>query len=360
MDKHSLRNILAELRKWKAPATVLLSLYVPPERPISDVLNLLRQELSITDNIKLKKTKNAVQRALTATIDRLSKILKVPEKGLAVFCGENMDTGDFICITLSPPEPVPVFFYRTDKEFHLEFLEPMVEESNVIGLIIVERDAATIGLLKGNRLKVLDELEDYIPGKHAKGGQSQRRYDRVIEQMVHEFYKRVGERVKEYFEPYLESGKLKAVLLGGPAYAKYDFLEGDYLDYRLKQILIPKFIDVAYQGEVGLREMIIKANDVLKEQQYLEALKAIDEFKLHLVKDDGLTIYGDDELRKALEIGAVEKLIVSEERNDLEEWIELAKRSNAKTIVINDEIPEGVWINKTFGGAVGILRYRLF
>ncbi|MEM2294213.1 MAG: hypothetical protein QXX41_13155 [Nitrososphaerota archaeon] len=29
-------------------------------------------------------------------------------------------------------------------------------------------------------------------------------------------------------------------------------------------------------------------------------------------------------------------------------------------IVINDEIPEGAWINKTFGGAVGILRYRLF
>ncbi|MGC9121881.1 MAG: peptide chain release factor aRF-1, partial [Thermogladius sp.] len=70
VDKQRLREIIKELKKWKAPATVLLSLYVPPGRPVSDVVNLLRQELSISDNIKLKRTKNAVQRALASAIDR--------------------------------------------------------------------------------------------------------------------------------------------------------------------------------------------------------------------------------------------------------------------------------------------------
>jgi peptide chain release factor subunit 1 len=338
----------------------LLSLYIPPGRPISDVLNNLRQELSVSDNIKLKKTRNAVQRALSAAIERLSKIPKVSDNGLAMFCGENVDTGEFICIMLIPPEKVPVYFYRTDKHFHTEFLEDMVVENNLVGLILVERDAATLGLLKGSRMQVLEEMEDYIPGKHSRGGQSQRRYDRIIEQMVTEFYKRVGEHAKEKFLPLLEQGKLKAILLGGPAYSKYDFLEGDYLDYRLKEKVLPKLVDVGYQGEVGLREMVMKAADILKEQEYVDALKAVEEFKLHLAKDDGMIIYGEEDVKNALEMGAVKTLIISEDRPDAHHWAEYAKKRGAKPVFLSDDVPEGAWIKKTFGGLVGILRYRIY
>jgi peptide chain release factor subunit 1 len=346
------------LKKWKAPATVLLSLYVPPGRPVSEVVNLLREELSISDNIKLKRTRNAVQRALAAAIDRVSKISKIPDKGLVFFAGENVETGDFISMMLIPPEEVRVFFYRTDKTFHTEFLEDMVYEHNIIGLILVERDAATIGLLKGNRLIVLEEMEEYIPGKHEKGGQSQRRYDRIIEQMVEDFYKKVGEHANKAFLPLLEEGKLKALLVGGPAYSKYDFVQGEYLDYRLKKILVDQLIDVSYQGEAGLRELVMKAEDILREQEYVEGLKAIEEFKLHLAKDDGMVVYGENEVDNALELGAVKELIVSEERGDVEKWLEKAKSHGARVVVINNDMPEGEWFYKTFNGVGGILRFK--
>jgi len=347
------------LKKWRAHATILLSLYVPSGRPVSDVLNLLRQELSVADNIKLKKTRNAVERALTIAIDRVSKIPKIPDKGLVLFAGENPDTGESITVMLVPPEEVPVFFYRTDKVFHTEFLEEMVSETNIVGLLIIERDAATIGLLEGNRLQVVEELEDYIPGKHQKGGQSQRRYDRIIEQMVEDFYKRVGEHVNKVFIPLLEQGKLKAILVGGPAYAKYDFMDKDYMDYRLKKIVLPEFIDVAYQGEPGLREMILKAGDLLKEQEYADTLKALEEFKYHLAKDDGMIVYGDEEVRNALEMGLVSILLISESRDDVEKWLELARKRGAKPLVISSDIPEGEWFTKTFNGLAGILRTRI-
>ncbi|MET1159700.1 MAG: peptide chain release factor aRF-1 [Thermoprotei archaeon] len=355
-----MREIIKALKKWKAPATILLSLYIPPGRPVSDVLNLLRQELAITDNIKLKRTRNAVQRALTAAIERLSKVPKIPDNGLVLFCGEDVNTGDFICIMLIPPEPVPVYFYRTDKYFHTEFLEEMVTESNVVGLLIIERDAATIGLLKGNRLEVVEELEGYVPGKHHRGGQSQRRFDRIIEQLVEEFYKRVGEHANRVFLPLLEQGKLKAILVGGPAYSKIDFVNGDYLDYRLKKLILPKLVDVAYQGEAGLREMVMKASDILKEQEYVESLKALEEFKLHLAKDDGLIVYGEEEVKEALKLGAIDKLIVSESREDVDKWIDAAKKSGAKPIVLSDELPENEWFMKTFNGLAGILRYKIY
>jgi len=359
ISRDKLRVIIRELKRWKSHATTLLSLYIPPGRPISDVVNMLRQELAITDNIKLKRTKDRVQRALSVAIDRLSDISKIPPNGLVIFSGEDEDSGEFMCMVFSPPDPITIYFYRTDKYFHTEFLEVMVEESDVYGLVIIERDEATIGLLKGASLIVLEELEGYIPGKHSKGGQSQRRYDRIIEELVDEFYKRVGEAVNSNLLPYLESGKLKGILVGGPGYAKNDFVKGDYIDYRLKERILNPLIDVSAQGEPGLKELVMKAYDIIKGHRYVETVNAIEEFKYHLAKDDGLALYGLNDILKALEFGAVKALIVIENHQNIDELLEEAKKYGATVYVVPESIPEYVWIEKTFNGIVAILRYRL-
>ena len=339
---------------------MLLSLYIPPGRPVSDVVNMLRQEASIAQNIKLKRTRDAVTSAISAAIDRLTQVPKIPDKGLVLFCGENFETGDFKCYMFTPPEKVTLFFYRTDKQFHTEFLEDMVEESDVYGLIIVERDEATIGILRGTRIEVLDEFEGFVPGKHMMGGQSQRRIDRIIEEMYENFLKEVGEKANSLLLPIYETGKLKGILIGGPGYAKKDFYEADYLDYRLKKIVLTPLIDVAYQGEAGLREMVMKAEELLKNQKFVEVTKLIEEIKYHLAKDDGLVVYGLEEIRKALQMGAVDSLIVYDEPNkDLESLAQEAEKYGTKVYVIGDEVPEAEWIKKTFGGAIGKLRYRI-
>lgn len=348
------------MKKWSAPATVLLSLYIPPGRPVSDVVNMLRQEASIAQNIKLKRTRDAVESAIRSAIDRLVAINKVPETGLVMFCGQNFDTNEFKCYMFSPPEKVTVYFYRTDKQFHTEFLEDMVETSDVYGLLIVERDQGTIGLLRGSRIEVLDEEEGYVPGKHMMGGQSQRRIDRIIEELYHDFLKSFGEKVNSYFLPYLESGKLKGILLGGPGYAKKDFYDSDYLDYRLKKLILLPLVDIGYQGEAGLREMVMKSKDLLKNQKYVEIEDLIEELKYHMAKDDGLVVYGIEEVNKALSMGAVDKMIVYDEgRPELEKIAQEAEKYGTKVYIVGEEVPEAEWVRKTFGGLVGKLRYRV-
>ncbi len=333
-------------------------MYIPPGRPISDVVNLLRQELAITENIKLKRTREAVQQALTAAIDRLVKIRENPPNGLVVFSGLNEQTGDFIAWVFSPPDPVPVFFYRTDKEFHTEFLEPMVEEREVYGILIIERDEATIGLLKPSGIQVLEEIEWYVPGKHHKGGQSQRRFDRIIEQIVDEFYKHVAEKMNKHFIPLLEQGVLKGILIAGPGYAKYDFLKtADNLDYRLRKLIIGEPIDVAYQGYAGLREVVIKAKDLLSQQKFVESMKALEEFKYHLAKDDGYALYGIEEVKQALKQGAVDKLLVCEDLEGLEELEKLAEETGARVIYVYSSMDEYEWFKNTFGCVAAITRY---
>ncbi|MEM1938304.1 MAG: peptide chain release factor aRF-1 [Acidilobaceae archaeon] len=358
VSREELANIVRELKKWSAPATVLLSLYIPPGRPVSDVLQLLRQEYAITDNIKLKRTRQAVKRALSAAIERIQMIPKIPSNGLAVFCGENIDNGDFICLMFMPPEKIPIFYYRTEKTFITSFLEDMLEEKEAIGIIIVERDQATIGLLKGGKIEVLEELEGYVPGKHEKGGQSQRRYERIIEQLVDEFFKRVGEASNRYFLQLYEKGVLKSIIVAGPGYAKLDFYKGGYIDYRLQQIVSKELVDVAYQGYEGLKEAIMKAQGVIQAQLYKEAIETLEEFKLHLVQLSGLAIYGEREVSLALEAGVVKTLIVHQSREDLYKWRELAENRGAKIVVIPSGLSEADWFKETFNGLAGILRYK--
>jgi len=360
ISKRQLAKLLKELKQWSAPATVLLSLYIPPGRPISDVMSLLREEYSITDNIKLKRTRQAVKRALAAAMDRLQMIPKVPPNGLVLFCGENMETGDFVCHVFSPPEKINVFYYRTDKRFITDFLEDMVEDNDVIGIIIVERDQGTIGILKGSRLEVLEEVSDYIPGKHKMGGQSQRRFDRIIEQMVEDFFKRLAEHAGRHFIPYVEKGKLKGIIVAGPGYAKLDFVKGKFLDYRLQKLVSNELVDVAYQGDQGLKEVVMKAKNVVQTQLYRDAVQAMEEFKAHLAKNTGMVVYGDKDVRNALEMGVVKTLLIHEDRDDLEEWKEMAENySGAKVVIIPSSLPEAEWFKNTFQGLAGILRYKL-
>ncbi len=360
ITRRQLAKLLRELKQWSAPATVLLSLYIPPGRPISDVMSLLRQEYSITDNIKLKRTRQAVKRALAAAMDRLQMIQKVPPNGLVLFCGEDMETGDFVCHVFSPPERINVFYYRTDKRFITDFLEEMVEDSDVIGILIVERDQGTIGILKGSRLEVLEELSDYIPGKHKMGGQSQRRFDRIIEQMVEDFFKRLAEHAGRHLIPYAEKGKLKGIIVAGPGYAKIDFVKGGYLDYRLQKLVSKELVDVAYQGDQGLKEVVMKAKSVVQTQLYRDAVQALEEFKMHLAKNTGMVVYGEKDVKNAIEMGAVKTLLIHEEREDLDDWKELAENySGAKVVVIPSSLPEAEWFKNTFQGLAGILRYRI-
>ena len=359
ISRRELAGLLKELKKWSAPATILLSLYIPPGRPLSDVMQLLRQEYSITDNIKLKRTRQAVKRALSAAMERIQMLQKTPPTGLVVFCGEDLDTGKFECYMFSPPEKVPVFYYRTDKRFITDFLEDMVEAKEAVGIIIVERGQATLGLLKGARLEVLEEIEGYVPGKHKMGGQSQRRYERIIEQLAEEFFKRVGEHASKHFIPLLEKGVLKGLIIAGPGLAKVDFVKGDYLDYRLKNLAAKEMVDVAYQGLQGLKEAAMKAEKIVQAQIYRDVVNALEEFKSYLVKDMGMVVYGEREVREALSMGAIRLLLIHDERRDVEDLQEEGEEKGAKVVVVPASLPEAEWFLKTFDGIAGILRYKI-
>ena len=403
-ELYEFKKTLKKLAEKRGRGTELVSVYIPPNKQLSDVGKHMRDELGQSANIKSKQTKKNVQSAIEVILQSIRLYKQPPENGLVLFVGMipkgGPGTEKMEKYILEPPEPVVTYWYKCNNEFFLEPLEYMIEERDVYGVAVIDRKEATFATLKGKKATVLGHLTSGVPGKHKAGGQSQRRFDRVIEDAAREFLKRIGDHMNEAFLPLKDD--LKGIVLGGPGFTKNDFYEGDYLHYELKDKVITT-IDTSYTGEEGIREVIAKSADVLDNLDIMHEKNLVQKFIKELTKEKGLFSYGEDEVRRNLVMGAVDTLLLSEdltsmrkkfvcpscgtekyftvktqaeadrieercpncnellkeeESQDLaDDFVEKAEEMNTDIEFISTETEEGMQLLRAFGGIAAILRY---
>jgi len=409
VSRYRLKRTLEMLAAKEGRGTELITLYIPPGRKIHEVMANLREEYGTASNIKSRTTRKYVQEAIERVSQRLKLFKEPPKNGLVIFCGAIPQNGPgserMEIYALDPPEPINVYFYRCDAKFHLQPLLEMVRERDAYGVIVIDASEAAIATVRGQRLDILQEFTSGIPGKHRAGGQSARRFERIREQAMNDYFRRVGSHAYELL------GKvpgLKGVIIGGPGPTKFEFTEGDYLNYTLKEKILTT-IDTSYVGEQGVNEIIQKSQEVLRGVRYMEEKRLVQKFLYEIGHETGLAVYGETQVRKYLMTGVVELLLVSEKLNLLhvytkcrncaavedalipqanlvkfeqdllgtpcrkcnatalcvdetrdlvDELIDLAEKQNANVAVISTETDEGVMLKDSFGGIAAILRYK--
>jgi peptide chain release factor subunit 1 len=403
--KYEFKLQLEELKAKIGKGTELISLYIPPDKQISDVVAQLRDEHSQASNIKSKSTRVNVQSALDSIMARLKYYQRPPKNGLVIFTGAIPASGDRTSIEtfiIEPPEPIKTYMYRCGSEFVLEPLEEMLKEKKTYGLIVLDRREATIGILKGKHIEVNRYLTSNVPGKQKKGGQSAHRFQQLRLIAIDEFYKRIGSHASNIF---LNTPELEGILIGGPSPTKEEFIKGEYLHHELRKKILGSF-DVSYTDESGLYELVDAARETLEGLDLMREKKVMERFMKELVSDKGLAAYGEEEVRKNLEGGAVEVLLLSEdlrktrlkmqcrncgyEKNitvirrpginektisenctkcssplivvDSEDIVlelsKLAEKMGTKVEFISTDFEEGAQLLHAFGGIAAILRYK--
>ena len=309
-EKIRLKKLLRELERVRGRHTELVSVYIPAGYNLAEILNQLNQERGTAANIKSKATRKNVIAALEKIIQYLKKFRQTPPNGLAIFCGNvSREEGksDIRLWVYEPPVPLNKKIYWCDQTFVLEPLKEMLEEKEVYGLIVLDAREAMIGILKGKKVEALKRMESTVPSKSVKGGMSQRRYDRIREDALNEFLRKVAENASSLF---LEMENLKGIIIGGPGPVKEKFYREQYLHYQLqKKVLGVK--DVGYTGEFGLQELVERSQDLLKEAAIGREREILWKFFSEL-KNEGKVVYGYDDVKKALEAGAVDVLLISE------------------------------------------------
>ena len=312
--RYEFKKTLEKLEAKQGSGTELISIYIPPDKQIHDVTAQLRDEFGQCANIKSKQTRTNVQSAISSILSRLRYYKKPPQNGMAVFCGTIQLGGDrtsLECTIIDPPEPLNLYMYRCSSNFELEPLREMLEEKNIYGLLVLDRREAYWGFLRGNRIEPVGGVTSTVPGKQRKGGQSSVRFQRLREIAINEFYTKIGERAsaiflaeKDFFE------RFKGVLIGGPSPTKEEFEAGEYLHHEVQKRIVGLF-DVAYTNESGLAELVDAAKDALKGMEVVKEKEFMNRFLKELVKDDSLAAYGEESVRKNLELGSVDVLLLS-------------------------------------------------
>lgn len=355
--KQHLKRLLRELKGIRGRHTELVSVYIPAGYDLNKIIGHLQEEQGTAKNIKDAKTRGNVIDSLEKCIRHLRLFKQTPANGYAVFGGNVAAQEGKVDIRVwgfEPPEPLKMRIYRCDQRFVLDILEEMMEHKEVYGLILVDRREATLGLLKGSSITALTDLTSGVPGKFKAGGQSAARFERLIHGMAIEFFKRIAEACNKEF---LALKNLKGILLGGPGPTKEEFQ--NYLNNELKKKILA-VQDVTYTDESGLHHLVDKSADILAKEGIIAEKKIMDKFFTLLAKEIAKTAYGEAEVRKALELGAVDTLLISENYPDAKmvEFEDLCKNSSATFQIISVDTKEGQQL-RDLGGIAAILRYAL-
>jgi peptide chain release factor subunit 1 len=352
---YKLRKLLEELEKIRGRHTELVSVYIPAEYNLQEIVNMLRQEYTLTENVKNKTVRNNVLAAIDKILQELRFYNKTPKNGLILFAGNVSEAEGQIDIkvwTIEPPEPLRIKKYWCDQKFELEPLQDMVEEKELYGLLVMDNKEASIGLLKGKKIELLRRIESIVPGKQRHGGQSSQRFERIREGLVNDWYKIISENVRNYLSKF----ELKGIILGGPGPAKNDFNDGEYLLTNIKkQILGVK--NVGYTDEQGLEELVERSQDLLAEAAIAKEKALLQRFFEELKKGSGMVTYRKENVMKALELGAVEIILLSESKED-EALVEKAKQYSTIVEIISKDTREGGQLYQ-IGGMAAILRWKL-
>lgn len=357
--RHKLRKFINNLKKFRGRHTELVSVYIPAGYDINKINTHLAQEQGTAVNIKDKNNRKNVIDALERMIRHLRLFKQTPPNGLAVFSGnvaEQEGKQDIQVWSIEPPLPLNTRLYRCDHVFVIEELEGMIEHEEEYGLIVMDNRAAIVGLLKGTKIIVMKEFTSSVPGKIKVGGQSQQRYARLREEASHEFQKRITSFVNEEF---LKLTDLKGILVGGGGMTKDKMVDSGLINNEIKKKIIA-VKDLSYDGEFGLKELVEKSRDVIAEADVTKEKKIVEEFLEALAKNTGKAIYGLKEVKNALQLGAVNKLLISEGYDEqiADELEDMADQAGSEFHIISADTEEGAQI-KNFGGVVAILRYSL-
>lgn len=404
IQQFRIKRLIKSLDAAKGNGTSMITLIIPPNDDINRSGKMLVGEQSTAAQIKSRVNRLSVLSAIASTQARLKLYSRTPPMGLVLYCGTALtEEGKEkkITIDFEPFRPINTTLYMCDNKFHTEDLRQLLEAEDRFGFMVMDGHGVLYGTLSGNTREVLHKMSVDLPKKHGRGGQSALRFARLREEKRHNWVRKCAEYAVHMFITN-DKPNIIGLILAGSADFKSVLNGSDLFDLRLQNIVL-NLVDVSYGGENGFNQAIELSAGALKNVKFLKEKKLITSFMEELAQDTGKFCFGVKETIDALEMGAVETLIVWEnleikryqlknpqteeitvvmktvhqekdkdflkegnteldvlEETAMVEWVvNNYKNFGCKLEFITDKSQEGNQFCKGFGGIGGLLRYKI-
>lgn len=226
---------------------------------------------------------------------------------------------------------------------YLKDAERAAKSAKFMICVIGDGDA-TIALVRDRGLHYIDTREN-IGGKYAEGREDRKR----------EFYAKLLRLLQEE----VKKGGIHTVILGGPGFEKKNFSE--YAKGQLEM----QVVDTGNEGKAGVHEVLKSGalGKTLVDARIAREARLVEKLLEEIAKSN-LAAYGVVEVKKAVEMGAVEVLLVVDKklRGDLrlktEDLIRKAKETGAEFHILNSDFEPGQRL-EGLSGIAAILRYKI-
>lgn len=253
------------------------------------------------------------------TMNRLKLYKKIPPNGLCIFAGLVQDK-KFV-MELEPIAPLKYGFYHCDRHFKLDPLKEQLQDAisnlnsgnqKVTGFVIMNGDGSLCAKVSGSSKEIISKLRVDLMKNHKKGGQSQKRFERLAKINRNEYVKLVAEQVNKAFLGTADKPNIAHMVIAGFADLKNVLTDCKLLDYRITKIPTT-IVDIAYGFEQGLEQAIKITTPTLQGMRFVKEAFLINKMMEEISKNAAKVTYGVRETMAASSVGVVETLLVYED-----------------------------------------------
>lgn len=264
---------------------------------------------------------------------RIHGIIEIGEQDLGSYHTFNVKVGDNITIV------------KDWKPHDLDRIKEAIEASKtqIVTFLAIDDENAVIALLRHYGIQHLATIVSHSSGKLYKSAKSEKNdyFSQILEKI---------EQVKEKDSP---------LILIGPGFTKDEFLEfgKNAIPNLFKKCIVE---NTGQSGMIAIQEALKrKIVSKIVEKCRIEFETQLVEEVLFRIAKGKLVAYGYEEVEKALNMGAVEHFLIT---NDIvrskkgEEFLKKAKNIRAKITIISNFHEAGKKLN-SLGGVAGLLRF---
>lgn len=242
-------------------------------------------------------------------------------------------------------------------QYQIEQLQEAVKAADKpsILILVIDNGEATLASVSNYRRKIIARIVENIPGKRAD--------EKQLNSAVKKFY----ESVLRFLENAYNNYPIDIIVIAGPGFTKENFF--NFVKQKNKELASKIVLENASSADISGVEEVIKrgaAVKAAKELRIFKETKAIEELLKRLGKGSGNVAYGIESVKKAVNYGAVETLLITDElfrELSFKEKSELdllrnVEKTGGKIMIVSTQNQPGEQL-KSLGGIAALLRFSL-
>lgn len=288
------------------------------------------QEISSGDRVPLTLTIELEKKEFhksTHTLRLTGKITAGPEDMVRISSYHSLSVGLNTVLTIQ----------KEWKSFHIERLNRAKIKPSLLLICVLDREEADFAELKESGI---EHLASFSSVKHKDSGT-------------------LGDYHSDILK-YLEGkhSDFQAIVIGGPGFERENLMK--YIQEKNPEIVKRIFLEhTNATGRAGIQEIIkTSANRILKDTRVARETELVERL-LQEINKEGKAVYGKKETEKVIEIGAIEILLISEEKiADFEKIMDNVEKQGGNVRVISSDHESGEKFLH-LGGIAGLLRFRI-